>query len=262
MMAEGGHSELQDLMRQLETACAEGNQADAESILAAHPELAAELANAGDGEGVGDSREVREGREEEGEGADGSKRREGSSREGGTHKVKARTFTNDDLNRGVTVFSGGHRGPNAEGEDHLHRMGTGIRVVCGGSASEFATRVATEGAVRGTYAEDDSGDDSSSGRGSGDSRAFISDLEDPSGQLAAQGFTLDYVDGVGTILRDEGGRAYRPQQISEDHRGDFIPEVRSAAGCLVRNQMLWRTAMPISGASAGRSGNLHHDQRC
>ncbi|MCE9624834.1 MAG: hypothetical protein K8R69_05185 [Deltaproteobacteria bacterium] len=213
-----------------------------------------------------DALESREGTDAatDGDGEEG-RTRDGMSREGGgAPRRVARTFTSDDLSRSVTVFASGERGGNADGEDHLTRMGTGLRVICGGRGTDFATRVATDGAVRGTYAEDDSGGDGTGGGGSsGDGSVAFGGLVDGDGSLAAGGYRLDTAAaGLGGSygVRTSDGR-FIPQWLALSEHGGLPPGVRAA---VARDAGL-RTrfgAESVSGARAGVTGDLYAGARC
>ncbi len=235
------------LESRLRAAISSGNHEEIQHTLG---EMAALFENSGETDTLDDIRELRELTEGEGDGEAGGAGRRGTDGDGGAPRRVARTFTADDLSKGFTVFAGGDRGGSADGEDHLTRMGTGLRVICGG----MATGVATARAVRGTYAED-RGDDSggSGGRrggGAGDAAGFGA-MVDPSGTLAARGYGV--VDAAGPMgnfaVRGADGRIYG--MYDSRLPADCRPGVRDwvGVGTMVR-------ARAISGGDVGRRGEM------
>ncbi|HCU24906.1 MAG TPA: hypothetical protein DF383_07805 [Deltaproteobacteria bacterium] len=156
-------TEAQKLGEQLlRAAGAGGDHKAAEEILKKLAALGIKLKGEEKSKSLEERQELEEAQTEtEGE---GKVAREGT-KEGQAPRRVARIFSNDLLKDGITCYGGGDQGEKGEVSDYAELMRTGLRIVCGGSATEYATRVATEGAVRGTYAEGDGEGDSAGGRG-------------------------------------------------------------------------------------------------
>jgi hypothetical protein len=259
---------LQQAFDRLQRACTEGNHEEASQILSQHPELAEALESGTtretrDSDEVGDG-EVGEDDEASGTGEGGRTGRSDGDGTGRQTRI-ARTFSPDEhLQQGVMEFSG-RGGREGEVDSHSARMRAGLRLVCGGGGATYATRVSTDGAVRGTYAQDQ--DDSGTGGGgrgsSGDGSVEFGRMTDTDGALRAGGYRLDTAAaGLGGSygVRTADGR-FIPQWLATSDRGGLPPGVRTA---IARDASL-RTrfgAEAISGARAGMTGDLWAGQRC
>ncbi|HKY64708.1 MAG TPA: hypothetical protein VJR29_14980 [bacterium] len=258
-------TQAQQLETRLRAAIASGNQEEASQIM---DQLAAMGIEVGGEEGTDEADEIREEGEiaegeGEGEGEGIGTGRRGEGGEGGTPRLARTRFGTETLSAGMMVFHGGD-GPNGEGGDHLTRMGTGLRTVLSGRGTEAAARLSTDDAVRGVLYEGGGGDgDSASGGGSRDSSVEFGSMVDTDGALARGGMRLDTAAaGIGGAygIRTSDGR-FIPQWMAMSEHGGLPPGVRSA----ISRDAALRTrfgAEAVSGASAGRTGDLWAGMRC
>lgn len=266
-MPEGPQkTEAQQLEAQLRAAIS-ASPPDQEAAQAALEGLAAlgiELGGEEETDEVEERADVEAG-EGEGEGDAGHlPGRAGGEGEGRRVRV-ARTFNpSEHLAEGMVLLSGGGRGGDAEVDAHGARMERGLSLVLGGGATGYATHVATDRAVRGTYAEGDgSGGGSGTDAGSGDGSVAFGSMVDTDGSLAAGGYRLDTAAaGLGGSygIRTADGR-FIPQWMALSDHGGLPPGVRAA---VARDAGL-RTrfgAEAVSGARAGMTGDLFAGMRC
>lgn len=266
-MPEGPQkTEAQQLEAQLRAAIS-ASPPDQEAAQAALEGLAAlgiELGGEEETDEVEERADVEAG-EGEGEGDAGHlPGRAGGEGEGRRTRV-ARTFNpSEHLAEGMVLLSGGGRGGDAEVDAHGARMERGLSLVLGGGATGYATHVATDRAVRGTYAEGDgSGGGSGADGGSGDGSVAFGSMVDSDGSLAAGGYRLDTAAaGLGGSygIRTADGR-FIPQWMALSDHGGLPPGVRAA---VARDAGL-RTrfgAEAVSGSRAGVTGDLWAGMRC
>lgn len=259
-------TQAQQLETRLRAAIAAGNREEAQAALDGLAALGIELGGE-EGTDEVEERSGVEGGEGEGEGEGDAGRmpgRAGGEGEGRRTRTRSVTFSTDHLNEGLTVLCGGGRGSDAEVDAHGARMERGLSLVCGGGATGYATHVATDRAVRGTYAEGDgSGDGSGTDGGSGDGSVAFGSMVDTDGTLAAGGYRLDTAAaGLGGSygIRTEDGR-FIPQWMALSEHGGLPPGVRAA---VARDAGL-RTrfgAEAVSGSRAGVTGDLWAGMRC
>ena len=255
-------TQAQQLETRLRQAIASGNQQEASQIMDQLAAMGIEMGGEQEAGGVEEEGEVGEGDVGEGEGeGSGVGRRE--SGEGATPRLARTHLSQDHLQQGVMVFHGGG-GTHGEQGDHLTRMGTGLRTVLSGRGTEAATRLSTDDAVRGVLYQGGDGDgDTAGGGGNGDSSVAFGNMVDTDGALAARGLRLDTAAaGIGGAygVRTEDGR-FIPQWMAMSEHGGLPPGVRAA---IARDAGL-RTrfgAEAVSGASAGRTGDLWAGMRC
>jgi hypothetical protein len=222
---QSARREVAQLKAKLEQAKTEGEKESLKKLLAekeaaakelkeAMPPEVAALAEGEDIEETKETGEAEEGKEaegEEGEGKGVSTKKEG---EGAPRKVASFRPT-EHLAEGCTVFSSGEK-PRNEGEEHLNRMGAGLRICLSGKATEYATNVATRDAVRGSYAEGEGEGDMMGGGGSKGENPLdgvgMGSLTDKEGVLKSKGYSLVSDASGDTMLLRHDGRVYNLYQ--------------------------------------------------
>jgi hypothetical protein len=222
---QSARREVAQLKAKLEQAKTEGEQESLKKLIAEKESAAQEMLEAmppdvaalAEGEDI-EKPEEKEGAEEtkekegeEGEGKGVSTKKEG---EGAPRRVASFRPT-EHLAEGCTVFSSGDK-PRNEGEEHLNRMGAGLRICLSGKGTEYATNVATRDAVRGSYAEGDGEGDTMGGGGSKGENPLdgvgMGSLTDKEGVLKSKGYSLVSDASGDTMLLRHDGRVYNLYQ--------------------------------------------------